>query len=75
MNISLPSDGSSQTLYHLSLQAKERLQDLQQRPSGLSEVVVVGGGYAGIELATTAVEMLAGLCLVFLRCAACVREC
>lgn len=46
--------------YADALQAKERLQDLQRRPSGLSEVVVVGGGYAGIELATTAAEMLAG---------------
>jgi hypothetical protein len=38
---------------------KQRLEELQ-RTEGASDVVVVGGGYAGIELASVAAEMLAG---------------
>lgn len=42
-----------------TLQVKQRLEELQ-RTEGTSDVVVVGGGYAGIELASVAAEMLAG---------------
>lgn len=43
------------------LQVKQRLMELQSQPGSTPEVVVVGGGYAGIELASTAAEMLAGV--------------
>lgn len=39
---------------------KQRLTELRAQPGGTPEVVVVGGGYAGIELASVASEMLAG---------------
>jgi NADPH-dependent 2,4-dienoyl-CoA reductase/sulfur reductase-like enzyme len=38
---------------------KQRLEELQ-RQEGAPDVVVVGGGYAGIELASVTAEMLAG---------------
>ena len=49
----------SRQLEHTNLQVKQRLEELQ-RTEGTSDVVVVGGGYAGIELASVAAEMLAG---------------
>lgn len=45
-------------LFNLS-QVKQRIEELQKQ-TGTPEVVVVGGGYAGIELASVAAEMLAG---------------
>ena len=40
-------------------QADRQLRLLEQRP-GLSNVIVVGGGYCGIELATTVAERMGG---------------
>lgn len=43
----------------LELQVMDELHVLMERPDP-AEVVVVGGGYAGVELAATVAEKLAG---------------
>lgn len=70
------SDLYSMTIFALKhLQVKQRLEELQ-RQEGTSDVVVVGGGYAGIELASVAAEMLAGnyTSSLHARCASCALQ-
>ena len=66
-----PKSQFADSLNTHTLQVKQRLEELQ-RQEGTSDVVVVGGGYAGIELASVAAEMLAGNSKFFLHisCAA-----
>jgi NADPH-dependent 2,4-dienoyl-CoA reductase/sulfur reductase-like enzyme len=70
-----PKPNSPNSLNTHTLQVKQRLEELQ-RTEGTSDVVVVGGGYAGIELASVAAEMLAGdgiFCL-HMRCPSCALQ-
>jgi hypothetical protein len=41
------------------MQVMDKLQELEARPAGsLSDVVVIGGGYAGVELSAVVAEKL-----------------
>ena len=57
--LTFPSHKAQTLLVFVYVQTKERLKDLQTK-LGIPEVVVVGGGYAGVELASVAAEMLSG---------------
>ncbi len=46
-------------MFLLVLQVMDKLKELEARPAGaLSDVVVIGGGYAGVELSAVVAERL-----------------